>query len=228
MRPIERGPAPRVYREYGDAIDDLAECLGRYCSYCERRLPVSLAVEHMSPKDIHPDLELNWDNFLLGCTNCNSTKSDTDVADHATLWPDRDNTLLALSYSRGGFVSVPEGLGDVVRARARVLLNLVGLDRHASRGWPRPTDKDKRWQQREETWMIAEQSLALFEELGRLPAALDLVVEVARGYGFLSVWLTVFDSYPEVRLALLDAFPGTARDCFDDTGRPVHRPGGFV
>jgi hypothetical protein len=28
------------------------------------------------------------------------------VSDDATLWPDRDNTLLALTYARGGFVTL--------------------------------------------------------------------------------------------------------------------------
>lgn len=228
MRPIERGPAPRTYREYGEAIDDLVERLGRYCSYCERRLPVSLAVEHMSPKAVHPDLELDWDNFLLGCTNCNATKSTKDVADDATLWPDRDNTLLSLRYTHGGFVDIADDLDDVVRSRCRVLLDLVGLDRHRAPGWPRPTPTDKRWQQREEIWVAAEQSLRLFEALGQVPAALDLVTKVARGYGFLSVWLTVFDAYPAVKRALVDAFPGTAKDCFDDAGRLVNRPGGLL
>lgn len=228
MRPIERGPAPRVYTEYGDAIDDLVGRLGRYCTYCERRLPVSLAVEHMSPKDHHPDRELDWDNFLLGCTNCNSTKSNKDVSDDATLWPDRDNTLLAVTYARGGFVTISEGVNDAdLRARIKVLLDLVGLDRHAARV-PRPTDKDKRWQQREELWAVAEETLGSYEALKRSPVALSLIVTAALGYGFLSVWLTVFDAYPEVRLALLDAFPGTAKDSFDDTGRCVNRPGGVL
>ena len=76
MRPVSRGAAPRTYSSYGDAIGDLEDRLGIYCSYCERRLPVSLAVEHMAPKSLHPDRELEWKNFLLGCTNCNSVKRD--------------------------------------------------------------------------------------------------------------------------------------------------------
>ncbi|WP_295879199.1 HNH endonuclease [uncultured Thiohalocapsa sp.] len=229
MRPIERGPAPRVYAEYGDAIDDLVDRLGRYCSYCERRLPVSLAVEHMTPKHLHPDQELDWDNFLLGCTNCNSTKSNKDLSDDETLWPDRDNTLLALTYARGGFVSTSDGIDDPdLRARVRMLLDLVGLDRHAARGWPPPTDKDKRWQQREEIWEIAEETLGSYEALERSQAALSLIVTAALGYGFPSVWLTVFDAYPEVRLALLDAFPGTSKGSFDDLGQPVNRAGGVL
>lgn len=79
MRPVERGPAPRTYTKYGDAIGDLEERLGIYCSYCERRLPISLAIEHVVPKDLHPELEVEWTNFLLACSNCNSVKGNKPV-----------------------------------------------------------------------------------------------------------------------------------------------------
>lgn len=228
MRPLRRGPAPRAYSSYGDAIGDLEERLGTYCSYCERRLPASLAVEHMSPKSVHPNRELTWGNFLLGCTNCNSVKGDTDTRDDETLWPDRDNTLFALSYSEGGFVRLDSRLNAEQQARARVLIDLVGLDRHSARGWPRPASRDKRWQQREELWAIVGKSVSAFEALGQSAEARSLIVDVAKGYGFLSVWLTLFDAYPDVKVALIDAFPGTAKDCFDDSGRALNRPGGVV
>lgn len=79
MRPVERGSAPQIYVKYGDAIEDLKSRLGSYCSYCERQVAASLAVEHVIPKNLHPELETEWNNFLLGCTNCNSVKSDRAV-----------------------------------------------------------------------------------------------------------------------------------------------------
>jgi 5-methylcytosine-specific restriction endonuclease McrA len=79
MRPVERGLAPKIYTRYGDAIEDLKSRLGSYCSYCERQVSASLAVEHVIPKNLHPELEREWNNFLLGCTNCNSVKSDREV-----------------------------------------------------------------------------------------------------------------------------------------------------
>ena len=89
MRPIDRGPAPRACTDYGDAIDDLMDGLGHYCSYCERRLPTNLAAEHMSPKSLNEALRLDWNNFLFGCVNCNSAKGDDDMAEGDVLWPDR-------------------------------------------------------------------------------------------------------------------------------------------
>lgn len=86
MRPVTRGPrplnpdgTPKTYATYGAARRDLIECMGQYCSYCNQKLPASLAIEHVQPKALVPALRLEWDNFLLGCTNCNSTKSDNPV-----------------------------------------------------------------------------------------------------------------------------------------------------
>ncbi len=109
-----------------------------------------------------------------------------------------------------------------------MLIDLVGLGRHSARGGPRPAARDKRWQQREELWAIAENSVNAFEGLGRSAEARSLIVDIAKGYGFLSVWLTLFDTYPDVKVALIEAFPGTAKSCFDDTGRALNRPGGAV
>ena len=228
MRPIERGDAPRIYHQYGEAIGDLTERLGSYCSYCERQLPANLAVEHMAPKSRYPDRELDWNNFLLGCVNCNSVKSNEDVADGDILWPDRHNTMLALAYSPGGFVRVAEGLSHGLKQRACVLINLVGLNRHNASGWPRPAKRDDRWAQREEVWTSAEKCRAAFEKLNGSNEALDLVLIAAKGYGFFSVWLTVFDRHIAVKRALIDAFPGTATSCFNARGVPINRPGSVL
>ena len=225
MRPIDRGPAPRAYAAYGDAIGHLSERLGRYCSYCERRLPTHLAVEHVAPKSLHRGRELEWCNFLLGCFNCNSVKGDKDVSEENVFWPDRHNTIPAVEYSAGGFVRVSRGLDDRLRRRARSLVDLVGLDRHGARGWPRPTDRDWRWSQREEVWAAAEKCRSDFESLGEAEAAADLVVQAARGHGFFSVWMAVFRRHAAVRRALIEGFPGTAHSCFNDEGDAVPRPG---
>lgn len=85
MRPLDKGAVPRAgdgairFGHYSDAHPHLVERLGDYCSYCERRLPASLAVEHVQPKSHVPELETSWDNFLLACTNCNSVKGSKPV-----------------------------------------------------------------------------------------------------------------------------------------------------
>jgi len=94
MRSVEKGTVPtdangqpKQYSEYQQARPDLISRLGEYCSFCEGHIAANLAVEHILPKNWHPQLELSWDNFLIACTNCNSTKGnkDIDLADY--YWP---------------------------------------------------------------------------------------------------------------------------------------------
>jgi len=226
MRPVTRGPAPRNYTAYGQAIGDLEDRMGTYCSYCERRLPTSLAVEHVVPKSLEPALETSWDNFLLGCTNCNSVKLAKPTNKRDFLWPDIDNTFSAFAYSEGGFVDVSSGLPDGLKRQANRLVKLVGLDRHEASGRPKPAGRDKRWQQRIDAWNAAVLARALYAELGDVPAARKLVLMAAEGYGFFSVWMTVFGNHRAIRKGLIQRFKGTAVDCFDPNFDVQPRPGG--
>lgn len=228
MRPVDRGPAPRKYKKYGEAIGDLETRLGTYCTFCESRVPIGLAVEHMAPKSLYPKLELEWTNFLLGCVTCNSVKGDADVSDHNVLWPDRNNTILALAYSDGGYVEIAENLSAELSQRTKALIDLIGLDRHADAGWPRPSRRDKRWSEREKVWKIAEQCRLLYEKIGESEDALASVVDAAKGWGFFSVWLSVFKEYSAVLIELVSAFPGTALCCFNQNGDPVPRPNAVI
>ena len=134
MRPVHRGPVPeaggtpRTYKAYGDARDDLFARLGDYCSYCEMCCHNGPAVEHVQPKRGeagHPELELTWDNFLLGCVFCNSTKGDRQVVLSDCYWPDQDNTFRALKYELDRAPLAADGLshhqrrdnGDIPQSR---------------------------------------------------------------------------------------------------------------
>lgn len=226
MRPVTRGAAPRTYTAYGQALDDLVTRLGSYCSYCERRLPTSLAVEHVVPKSLTPELETVWENFLLGCTNCNSVKLAQPTNKRDFLWPDLDNTLAAYTYAAGGFIEVTAGLTATLKRKATKLLVLVGLDRHEASGHPRPAPRDKRWQQRDEVWNAALLCRDRLARLGNSQDARDLVIEAAVAYGFFSVWMTVFAADSPIRQMLIQRFIGTAADCFDAAFNHQPRPGG--
>ena len=97
MRPILRGDPPSTqFDYYEDAKADLVARLGLFCSYCERPIKTNLAVEHILPKTIYKDLELEWSNFLLSCVNCNSCKGSKDVDRSEVLLPDHDNPIQRL------------------------------------------------------------------------------------------------------------------------------------
>lgn len=223
MRPVNRGDAPTDdagnevrFAEYTHARGELIQRLGEYCSYCEMHLDSSLAVEHVQPKKppgaaaVMPDRALNWHNFLLACTNCNSTKGDTDVVLDDYLWPDRDDTFHALRYSVGGVVDSAPGSDQ---AKADELLNLVGL-----RKTPDAREaSDRRWLNRREAWELAVRAR---ERLARCQSddMREQIIETAQAKGFWSVWMTVFADDATMCERLLEAYPGTQNRYFV-TGR---------
>ena len=221
MRPVNRGPVPqtdgrpKIYAKYQDARLDLIECIGEYCSYCEMRHESAIAVEHIQPKDpgLHPELELEWTNFLLACSHCNSIKGNKDVVLDDLFWPDRDNTFLALRYGPGGVVTANSDLPSEDQAKAYNLIRLVGLDRRP--GHPSASKNDLRWKYRREAWDKANLFLSWWQK-DRCEDHAQAIVELVASKGYWSIWMTVFKDEPEMLRRFLDAIPGTALECFDD------------
>jgi len=232
MRPVVRGICPQddqgenvIFSNYSQARGELINRMGEFCSYCEMHLDASLAVEHVKPKSLNPDDELNWNNFLLACANCNSTKGTTDVDLEAYLWPDRDNTFYAFQYAEGGLVSASHRLDDTdLKRKAQATILLTGLDKHPLNN---PKASDRRWINRRETWDIAfesKQDLAGSDT----PEMRRQIIRTATGHAYWSIWMTVFKEDASMLQRLIQAFPGTCSDCFDaaDGYNPVPRDGG--
>jgi uncharacterized protein (TIGR02646 family) len=225
MRPIEKGKDSRTFNHYQDAKGDLIDRLGEYCSYCERKLPASLAVEHVQPKSLHSERSLEWDNFLLACVNCNSNKLAAHIRLEDYLWPDRDNTFLAFVYSEGGVIAINGKLDEKQKKCAQNILNLIGLQKR-----PGANDlkkSDMRWMQRLEAWNSAAKALNRLngndsEELR------EQIVETAYCGGHWSIWMTVFKDDRDMLKRFMERFPGTCRECFDGAGAPIPRKGGIV
>lgn len=226
MRPIHRGESPIVgdFENYRDSFRYLVSRLGLFCSFCERRIPTNLAVEHIQPKadGLYPELKGRWNNFLLGCVNCNSTKGDTDVRLNRYYLPDRDNTFFAFAYLPDGSVQPNPGLTTAQKQTAQRTLELTGLDNARSV----VTDEHgnevavDRAGQRMETWLTAEMSK---QDLAESPteAFRNQIVRTAVAAGYFSVWMAVFENDREMRQLLIDGFIGTAADCFGPDTQPV-------
>ena len=236
MRPIERGTHPVnrqgervVYREYSEARGTLIERLGEYCSYCEMQLDAGLAVEHMIPKTQDRNSEKAWDNFLLACPNCNSTKGDQTIVLGDYVWPDRDNTFACLRYGPGALVHPAEGLDERTRTRTEKTIELVGLNRIpndiADALQPDPDGRDKatdrRWRNRHVKWDIAKDRLRDLQEVvekygeGRAAELFrGSVIGTVTESGYWSIWMTVFADDLKTRQMLIDAFKATP-SCFD-------------
>ena len=223
MRPVNRGPAPRDYESYEYAKQDLVNQLGSYCSYCERRIPTVLAVEHIQPKGLsqYAHLVNEWTNFLLSCVNCNSTKSCKPVELDSLLLPDRDNTFIVFSYSENGMVNVVPNLAPNIHALAMATCDLTALNRVTHPDWEETIlfSALERVGQRVQAWLQAREAREDYEA-GK-DSARSVAHEAASG-GLFSIWMAAFAGIPEVRCEIIKAFPNTAIDCFDEETDPVY------
>lgn len=208
-----------IYKPHTDARMPLEANLGTYCSYCEV-FSSDLEVEHIISQNQDDTKKYDWDNFLLSCGRCNGkdNKSNKTVDLNTMYFPHRDNTLLAFQYLEGGLVILNPNLKPTQKSKAQETLNLLGLDKYA--GNPQCHRNDTRWKHRRNAWEKADEYLKKWEkEETNIPA----IIILALSTGFFSVWFTVFEKHIEVRQALVEAFKGTARDCFDANYNPIPR-----
>jgi hypothetical protein len=223
MRPIDKGISPQVFTKYEDAKQPLVNRIGCYCSYCERRIPNNIAIEHIFPKDAalgYAHLREEWDNFLLACVNCNSVKK-TKIIDEATyLLPDRDNTFPHYDYLDSGLVDTIGS--NPVKTYAENTLNLVGLNNYR---FPYDPDEEllvylalERASQRKSAFDLAAKYRNKFDK-----NLLDVesIIDLALGYGFFSIWMKAFEGVRAVRQELINNFIGTEVGCFDANTDPV-------
>lgn len=222
MRPIVRGPCPKndndediQFAKYQEALPYLIDRLGRFCSYCERHIPTSLAVEHIRPKKPQgskvtiEERELDWENFLLACANCNSSKANTDVTIEDYLWTDRDNPFYALEYAEGGRVFPSPYVSEDLRKRAENIIHLVGLNKNPPEI---ASASDKRWIDRLDAWGMATR----YQKSGLSKvAAYEHLEAILKKCGHWSIWMTVFKDEPVMLQWLVETFPNTCTECFD-------------
>lgn len=223
MRPIRKNASPITgdFNQYEDAKPELVSRLGSYCSYCERRISTLLAVEHIEPKDGQfgqPHLEKAWSNFLLACTNCNSCKGSKQVVFSQLLMPDRDNTFRAFYYTDDGKVEARSTLTPVQQTLAENTLKLVGLDKSVQKYKDSndelvPLDRGA---QRMEALLKAQSAAAMIRQQPQNDQLKDMATGWAASEGFFSIWMQVFDAFPDMKIRLIRAFKGTEESgCFD-------------
>lgn len=221
MRPVKKGEVPKddngsdiVFKEYARSRRYLIDRIGEYCSYCERKIQANLAVEHVQPKDSNPDLALSWDNFLLACTNCNSTKGDKVVVLKNFVWPDTDPTFDYFSYDESGVVKVSGNVVDQdLRKKIEETIKLVGLQKLPPKSgtveWEEASDR--RNEHRRKAYINSERCRDVYRKASEAEknSMLDLIKIVVIADGFWTIWMNAFEEFPEMVDTLRDCIPGT-------------------
>ena len=208
------------YPDYGDAKFPLASNIGQYCSYCEGDEKIhSLEVEHMAAKS-KGGSPTAWNNFLLCCKICNTTKG-VGVINDDYHWPHLNNTFYSFIYDETGRVKVNDSIPALSQVRAQNLLNLAKLQRYPGTD-NLPTSKDFRWRHRFEAWNLA---TIYKEDFLSGSKTVDDIICVAKLKGQWSIWFTVFKGIDSVRARLISDFPGTCASCFDANNHyePIER-----
>lgn len=213
MRPVDKSlytENENRYEPYGDAKDDLIAALGPFCSYCERHgYSSALDVEHIEDKHNNVRKKYDWDNFLLACKNCNPIKGTKPIDFDNILLPHLDDTFSVLSYLESGLVEANKNLSKETQDKTMKLIELVGLDRIP--GHPDYSYKDKRWKDRMNAWNLA---VRYRKKYSSQKCDIDTIIDLAKEKGFWSVWMTVFDSYADVKNQLVMSFKGTRTELF--------------
>ncbi len=226
MRPVSRGNIPTdeydvdiEFTEYSRTRQYLIERIGEYCSYCERKIPANLAVEHVHPKDLYPALELEWSNLLLACTNCNSTKGKKDVKLCDYVFPDMGNSFELFEYSSDGIVKPAKGLSSRFRTLAINMIRLVGLDKKSPKkgtiAWQE--DSDRRQKHRIQALIESEDYRKKYSAADQSVRDImkDMIITIAVHQGFWSIWMHAFASFPEIQRELVNSYCGTNKTFFN-------------
>jgi len=226
MRPVNKGIEPLdadgnpiKFKNYSESRRYLIDKIGEYCSYCESRILTSLAVEHVQPKSINPDLTLEWSNLLLACTNCNSIKGSKNIELNNYVWPDIDNTYTLFLYNNSGLVKVEPNLEESLKGKVIATIQLTGLDRpppkEGSSDWKKASDR--RFEHRVKAWKDAHEKAEIYLKASSIQRkeALDYIKTIVVNQGFWSIWMKAFKDFPEVQKELVDSFVGTNKGYFE-------------
>jgi uncharacterized protein (TIGR02646 family) len=130
---------------YLELRDALAAASHHKCAYCEAHAPKP-QVDHVQPKQRHPELAFTWDNLLPACGDCNKAKGTQGGIGPdgrpRLLDPSAEDPGASLVWDRGGFVSPRDLPDDHAHARAAdtiAALHLIRQDRRDGQRTARTT-----------------------------------------------------------------------------------------
>ena len=131
---------------------------------CER--PDSVDTEHVIPKSkpLGRDLEVNWNNLLLGCESCNRDhKKNKNDSREGYVWPDKEDTFQYYTYDDTGDMKSRSSLNAEQKLRAEATIKLCGLAPTPKDPTKKKERKDFLWLQRFRVWQLAESKKKIFD-----------------------------------------------------------------
>lgn len=225
MRPVNKGKSPikGEFKHYTHAMPYLIKRLGNYCSYCERRFSVGLAVEHVSPKDLHPEEEKKWSNFLIACVQCNSSKGVTDIATNQLgdyVWPDMDDTYHMITYlpEDGYEARAAKNLSEGDTNRVNNTLRLVKVNAITTK-YGMTNYMNKLGERAKTATQCTRLKAILLKKVAKLQSKpndeeikeeyndlVDTIYMAMETGGFWSIWMNYFEDIPEIKAKMLDFY----------------------
>ena len=211
--------ASKIYKE---ALYPLKNRVGNYCCYCERKYPSHLAVEHKCPKDIKDNwnLILDWKNFLISCSTCNSKKNSkeyrciTKSNVGTILFPDQDDTYHIFLYNEKNNYSATLNADFINQPlyylKARQTLRMLKLNECDD-----ISDSATRCYERRAKAITAGILSQIIQRDG-IQEIFKGLIESEVKEGCWSIWMRQFEHIPEIKEIILFAVPNTAVEYFID------------
>ena len=101
------------------------------CIYCETYVEVSCFanIEHFHPKSVYPKETFDWDNLFVGCSQCNTPKSNFDTVNEPFIHPVKENPEDYLTFDELQYV--PKCSNGVANLKAKNVIEKCNLKRRA-------------------------------------------------------------------------------------------------
>ena len=231
MRPIQivntpvdaNGNAKQV-NNHQDWRQDLIDCYGPHCAYCNTKLPNTIHVEHEVAQSLRLVNPLAWNNLVLACGPCNIAKTNHRFTVSTHFTPTHHNTHLAFEYkirphkelaNYVACIPVPHSafaIGSRERRKALRTLKDLKLSRVEQNPSRARRSTDIRWKNRHDAHLETITARNLWDSLNTQQQQtlflLDLRTRVFNT-GFFSLWFNIFHDIPDALRVIVSAFRST-------------------
>lgn len=127
----ERDAAIKYYAYTDISLALVGTCAKAKCIYCETYVEASsfANIEHFHPKSLYPKETFDWQNLFVGCSQCNTSKSNFDTVNEPFIHPVNDNPEDYLTFDELQYV--PKNSNGAAYLKAKNVIEECNLKRRA-------------------------------------------------------------------------------------------------